>query len=50
MREIRVGGISEDTLDCKGGTKYGNGPKWGEQTDCVLAEQNVYFSFHFIIL
>ena len=50
MCETRVRGISEDPLDCRRGAGHGNGPECREETDCVFAKQNVYFSFYFMIL
>ena len=29
--ETGVGGISEDPLDCRGGTRHGNAPEWGKK-------------------
>ena len=40
-----VEGIPEDPLDCWGGEGHGHGPAWGEETDYVFADQNVYFFF-----
>lgn len=30
-----------------GGAEHKSGPEWGDQTDCVFAEENWYFSFCF---
>ena len=46
MCEIGVGRIFENPL----ATGHGNGSEWGEEKHCAFAEQNIYFSFSFIIL